>query len=111
MTENVQGYIDHYSAEVQKLYMQLRNLIYDSTPMDIEEKLWAKIPSYYVGGAFVRLIPFKKYINIEASAIVLYREELSDYKITPKGMLQIRTDQNIPTILKRIFIETLKQEF
>lgn len=109
MTESVQEYINHYSLEVQKLYMQLRTLIYDSTPQDIEEKLWAKLPSYYVGGAFVRLIPFKKHINVEASGIALYREELSDYKVTPKGMMQIRTDQNIPPVLIKIFRETFSQ--
>ena len=108
MTENVQEYIDRYSPEVKELFTQLRTLIYDSVSQEIEEKLWAKLPSYYVGEAFVRLIPFKDHINIEASAIALYREELSAYKITPKGMLQIRTSQNIPSdLIKQIFAETL----
>lgn len=60
------------------------------------------------GQAFVRLIPFKDHLNIEAWAVALHREELSDYKITPKGMLQIYLKQDIPTeTLKRIFAETL----
>ena len=108
MTENVQEYIDRYSPEVKGFYAQLRTLIYDNASQDIEEKLWAKLPSYYVGKAFVRLIPFKDHINIEASAIALYREDLNAYKITPKGMLQIRTSQNVPSdLLKRIFDKTL----
>lgn len=47
-------------------------------------------------------------LNIEARAVTLHREELADYKITPKGMLQIYLKQDIPTeTLKRIFAETL----
>lgn len=75
---------------------------------ELEEGLWAKFPSYYAGKSFVRLIPFKDHINIEA-AVISYKEELADYKITPKGMLQIYLKQDIPSeILKRIFAETLK---
>ena len=37
-----------------------------------------------------------------------HKEELTDYKITPKGMLQIFVNQDIPAdILKQIFPETL----
>ena len=31
--------------------------------------MWAKLPTYYVGESFVRLIPFKDHINIEAKAV------------------------------------------
>ena len=108
MNENVKEYLDKYSVETRELYMQLRAVIYDSVSKEIEEKLWAKLPSYYVGDQFVRLIPFKDHINMEASAIALYREELDGYKITPKGMLQIYVNQNVPNaVLRRIFSETL----
>lgn len=108
MNENVKEYLDRYSIELRELYTQLRNIIYESVPQEIEEKLWAKIPSYYVGDSFVRLIPFKDHINIEASAITLYTDKLDGYKITPKGMLQIYTGQIIPlNILKQAFAKTL----
>ena len=52
----------------------------------------------------MRLIPFKDHINIEAKAISEYREVLSDYKITPKGMLQIFLKQDIPKdVSKQVF--------
>ncbi len=108
MNENVKEYLDQYSVEIRELYTQLRDIVYDSVPQEIEEKLWAKLPSYYVGDFFVRLIPFKDHINIEASAIALHMEKLDGYKTTPKGMLQIYIDQMIPfNILKQIFAETL----
>ena len=47
--------------------------------------MWAKLPTYYVGESFVRLIPFKDHINIETTSIINYKEELKSFKITPKG--------------------------
>lgn len=44
----------------------------------------------------MRLIPFKDHINIEAKTLVKYKDELADYKMTPKGMLQIFVNQEIP---------------
>ena len=109
MNEDVKEYIGKYSIEIRELYEKLRTIVYDSVSQEIEEKLWAKLPSYYAGDAFVRLIPFKDHINIEALGIALHIEELDGYKITPKGMLQIYINQNVPSdILKQIFAETLE---
>ena len=108
MNENIKEYIDKYPVEVRELFVQLRDMVYDSVSCDVEEKMWAKIPSYYAADKFVRLIAFKDHINIEATAIEEHKGELSDYKITPKGMLQIYMKQNIPqNILKQVFQETL----
>lgn len=92
------------------MFNNLRQVIVDSVSCEFEELLWAKLPSYCVGKSFVRLIPFKDHINIQAQAIISHKEELADYKITPKGMLQIYLKQDIPCeILKQIFAETLEQ--
>lgn len=47
------------------------------------------MPSFYIDDKFVRLIPFKDHINIEAATIATHTSQLKQYKITPKGMLQI----------------------
>jgi hypothetical protein len=116
MNEAVKEYIEKYSDEIRNLYMNLRDLIYESIPeesvenslVEIEEKLWAKLPSYYVGENFVRLIPFRDHVNIEAAAVLQHTEELKAYKLTPKGMLQISLNQSLPAVLlKCIFNETL----
>ena len=108
MKEQVKEYIEKYPTEIVALFSELRQLIYDSASTEPNETLWAKLPSYYVGESFVRLIPFKDHINIEATAIAEHKENLTGYKITPKGMLQIFLKQGIPTdILKKIFAETL----
>ena len=108
MNEQVKDYIEKHPCEIIELYNNLRQMIWDSVPCEPEETLWAKLPTYSVGEAFVRLIPFKDHINVEAQAVVLHKEELTGYKITPKGMLQIYLKQDIPhEALKRIFAETL----
>ena len=108
MKEQIKEQINSYSVEVVDMFEHLRQLLFDIAPCEPEEKLWAKLPSYYVGKSFVRLIPFKDHINIEAQAALSHKEELTGYKFTPKGMLQIYLRQDIPSeILKRIFAETL----
>lgn len=108
MNEQIKEYLEKYPSEITTMYNTLRNLIFDSAPSEPQETLWAKIPSYYVGDSFVRLIPFKDHINIEAKAILEHKEALSEYKVTPKGMLQVFIKQEIPEdILKKIFAETL----
>lgn len=110
MNEQVKKYIDKYSAEIIDMFNNLRQMIFDSVSCELEEVLWTKLPSYCAGKSFVRLIPFKDHINIEARAVISHKEELAGYKITPKGMLQIHLKQDIPSeILEHIFAETLKQ--
>lgn len=109
MNEQVKDYIDKYPSEIMDMYNDLRKMIFNSVSCEPEETLWAKLPSYYVGESFVRLIPFKDHINIEAQAVMQHKEELAGYKITPKGMMQIYLNQDIPyDVLRQIFAETLE---
>lgn len=108
MNEEIKAYIEQYPKEIADMFMALRQIVRDSVSVETEEKMWAKLPSYYAGEKFVRLIPFKDHINIEAEAMIQYKNELSGYKMTPKGMLQITLKQSIPRdILLRVFSETL----
>lgn len=108
MNEQVREYINKYPSEIIDMYNILRKLIFDSVSAEPQETLWAKIPSYYAGESFIRIIPFKDHINIEAKAVSEYKEELAGYKVTPKGMLQIFVNQQIPNeVLRHIFERTL----
>lgn len=99
-----------YSQEIRDLFSRLNDLIFAAVPT-VQTKLWAGLPSYYVGEKFVRLIPFKDHINIEAAALVNHKAQLSDYKFTPKNMLQINIGQSIPyEILTKVFDEILSGE-
>ena len=111
MNNQIREYLEKYPSETIDMFIDLRKLIFDSVSFEPEETLWAKLPSYYVGESFVRLIPFKDHINVEAQAINQHKEELIDYKITPKGMLQIYLKQGIPDeIMRQIFAETLGRQ-
>ena len=111
MDKELKIYIDKYPSEIIAMYNDLRKIVFSSTSYEPEEKLWAKLPSYYLGESFVRLIPFKDHINIEAQALINYKEDLSDYKITPKGMLQIYLKEKIPyEILEKVFKESLEMK-
>ena len=108
MNEQISAYLEKYPDEVISLFSELRKIIFDSASSRLQETLWARLPSYYAGESFVRLIPFKDHINIEARAVSDHRDALSGYRITPKGMLQIFVGQDIPSaVLKQIFAETL----
>ena len=108
MNEQIKEYLQQYPNEVVNMYKELRKVIFESLSCEPEEIMWAKLPSYYVGESFVRLIPFKDHINIEAQAVLQHKEELDGYKITPKGMVQIYLKQDIPNeVLRLIFAETL----
>lgn len=109
MDEAVSAYLERYPDEIKTLFEKMRSIVYSVSPA-AEEKLWAKLPSYYAGERFVRLIPFKDHINVEAAAIVSHRDELTGYSVTPKGMLQIGLKNDLPAeLLERIFRETLTE--
>ena len=109
MIENIDQYIKVFNETTIQRFLELYNLLLESTEVGVTEVLWARLPSYYLNGRFVRLIPFNDHINIEAKAVLTYKDKLEGYKITPKGMLQIRHEQSIPSeILKIIFRDSLE---
>lgn len=104
MEQNIRDFILKYDTDIQTLFLKLRELVQCSTSEPVEEKLWAKLPSYYVGGRFVRLIPFQNHINVEASGLARFRTDFDTYDFTQKGMLQLKPNERIPE-------ETLKAAF
>lgn len=109
MKDDMYNYLEKFEEETKKRFCELYKLIYESTSKNIDEKLWAKLPSFYVNDNFIRLIPFKDHINIEAKAVVFHKDQLTEYKITPKGMMQIFHNQQIPCeLLKAIFKESFE---
>ena len=88
----------------------MREIIFSVDGVSVLETLWAKLPSYYCGKNFIRLIPFKDHINIEASGLTRYAEAFPDCRFTPKGMMQVKAGQTVdPDTLKKAFTETLTE--
>lgn len=109
MNEDIRNYLEKFDEQTKQRFSVLYGLIYESNSQITHEKLWAKLPSFYVGNNVVRIIPFKDHINVEAKTVLAHKDEIQEYKITPKGMLQIFHNQQVPTeILKVIFKESLE---
>jgi uncharacterized protein YdhG (YjbR/CyaY superfamily) len=107
---SIAEYLARFNEPTKRRFFELYNLLLESTETEIEEKMWARLPSFYREGKFIRLIPFEGHINIEAKAILTYKDKLQNYKITTKGMLQIKHEQEIPKeILRLIFRESLER--
>lgn len=99
--------INKYPVESRDLFSKLNGLIFAVAP-SVQARLWGGLPSFYVGERFVRLIPFKDHITVEAAALKKYKAQFSDCKFTPKNMLQIGVKQQIPyDVLTKAFDETL----
>lgn len=108
MNKEISAYMEKYTEDVQELFGILYEMILNSCNIEIEEKMWANMPSFYCGNNFIRLIPFKKHINVEASAIKDYLDDLDGYTVTPKKMLKVEVGQVVPTnTLELIFHDTL----
>ncbi len=109
MQEDILKKISLLNEVSKNRFEYLRKLIYDSCDKDIEEKLWAGLPSYYVGDKFIRLIPFKNYINIEAIGIKYNLDRLKGYTLTPKLMIKLSNEDKInEDLFKDIFKNTLE---
>lgn len=108
MNEEIEAYPENYPAEIKTLFIHLRGLIYEAASGEITETLWAKLPSFYRGEKFVRLISFRDHINVEASGISAAAADFSGYKLTPKRMLQLSPTRKIPAeALKKAFMLAL----
>ena len=101
MIDSIKIYTATFDEQTRQRFEILYNLVLESACQVVEEKLWAKLPSIYCGKNYVRIIPFKDHINIEANGMMAYQDQLKGYRFTPKGLLQIGHEQEIPA-------ETLK---
>lgn len=109
MIKEIELYLEKYDESTRNRVQYIYELIIKSVESDINERLWAKLPSYYLENKFVRIIPFRTHINIEAEGLSLYRKELNKYKFTEKGMLQIFNDDEVPVNeLEKVFRSTFE---
>ncbi|MBR0575167.1 hypothetical protein KCG48_02320 [Proteiniclasticum sp. BAD-10] len=109
MNEQVKNRLGAYSPEIQEIFLAVRTLVLESSLEPLEELLWANLPTYRKGNRFVRIIPFRDHLNVEAARIRNYADDLTGYTLTPKGMLKIGLKEELPmTWLQRIFQETFE---
>lgn len=105
MTQAFQKQIAGFDDAVQQRFLILCDLVLAVSQGMAQEKLWAKLPSFYMGERFVRIIPFRDHINLEAAAVTAHIADLSEYRVTPKGMLQLYQHQPLPMEMLKIIIK------
>lgn len=107
MTQEIEVYIEKYPEEIVRLFKEIREVVLSIETIPVEERMWAKLPSYYYREKFVRIIPFKDHINIEADGLAKHTSEFEGFKFTPKGMLQIHINQTLNVDeLQKVFYDT-----
>lgn len=109
-SQEITEYFTKYEAEKAERLETIRALIHENIP-EINEKMWTRVPCFYIDKTSIVIRVFGDHINFIADTVVQYKSELIDYKITPKGMLQILDNQELPLdTLKKIIRAMLLQD-
>ncbi len=99
----ITGYIAKYETAKKERLETIRIMIHESIT-EIHEKMWTKVPCFYTNRMKIIIRVFDDHINLVADSVIQYKNELTGYVITPKGMLQIFDNQELPkATLKKIF--------
>lgn len=116
MNKTFQDLYKHLPKDAQELLYEIDKIVHQSVSSNLNEKIWSKMPMYYIGSRSIILALFSDHINIVSNpaiyknedvhpnAVLANKDALTEYKITPKGMLQIYVNDKIPTdLLFKIF--------
>lgn len=108
--DEVTAYFMKFGFEKAARLESIRALIHEIVP-EIQEKLWTGVPYFFTKKASIIIRVFGDHINFNARDVVKYCNELSAYKITPKGMLQIYDNQEIPRdALRKIIYSSMNND-
>lgn len=88
-------YFAKYEPEKVERLEIIRTLIHECIP-EINEKMWTKVPCFYTDNVTFVIRVFGDHINFITDKVIQYKDELVEYKITPKGMLQLFDNQELP---------------
>ena len=114
--QTLSEYIQSLNHDAKKMYETIKSFMM-SLDDDIQERLFAGQVAYYKEATLkhtfhaspVLVLAFQKdHVNIFANANERYQKHLKMYTMTKKFTLQIKYDQKLESILKDVFIESLK---
>ncbi len=93
---NIDEYIDCCPLPVQERLHKIKSIISKAAP-EAKEKLSYGMPAFTLNGMLLYFAAHTKHIGLYpfTTAIVAFREELSDYK-TAKGSIQFPHDKPLP---------------
>jgi uncharacterized protein YdhG (YjbR/CyaY superfamily) len=101
----IDGYIDNFPEEIQKILQLVRTTIKAAAP-DASEKISYAIPTFELNGNLVHFAAFKNHIGFypAPTGMVEFQKEFSAYK-TGKGSIQFPIDQPMPLSLISKMVE------
>lgn len=104
MDKSVQEYINKFPQEVQKILLEINDLIKKTVP-NAEEVMGYGVPAFKLKGKYlVYYAAFKKHVGLYPSPEVIkyFKEELSGYE-TAKGTIKFPLDKKMPyNLIKKI---------
>jgi uncharacterized protein YdhG (YjbR/CyaY superfamily) len=94
--QNIDEYINGFSADVQQILQELRQTIRKAAP-NAEEKISYQMPAFFLHGVLIYFAAYKNHIGFypTASGIAKFKEELSTYK-NSKGAVQFPINKPLP---------------
>ena len=94
--DQIENYINRFSAEAQKPLRKLRSIIKLSAPQ-ADETINYQMPTFKLHGNLVHFAGYKNHIGFypTPSAIVQFKKELSAY-VTSKGAVQFPLSEPLP---------------
>ncbi|GAA4510385.1 iron chaperone [Sphingobacterium thermophilum] len=111
--------IDEYIANQDKMFQkrlhELKQIILEVSPLQIQEKISYRIPTFWRNGNIIHFAQHAKHIGLYPGpeAIKVYKEKLVNYK-TSKGTIQIPNhhplDKSLIQELVRFNIERLENK-
>ena len=110
--KDVDEYIAKAAKGAQPILLKLREFIKETLPK-CEEKIWYKVPFYFINDEIVGFAVLKKHVTVGIGPAVMTETEREKLEIagyhTGKGTFQIQFDQKIPTEeLKRLLKAKVK---
>lgn len=106
MTKHIESYINPFPSLIQERYHQLVELLVSIEPT-LLPYIWAGVPTFQKDNHYVRFILFKDHININTSLGISVNELKPNYKITPKGMVQVFTHEPLDLTWMALLFRTV----
>lgn len=92
--QNIDEYIALQDAALQPRLRELRHIIREAVPLETQETIAYKMPTFRYNGNLIHFAQFKNHVGIYPGpdAILKYEKELLTYK-TSKGAIQLPNNQ------------------
>ncbi|WP_339922509.1 DUF1801 domain-containing protein [uncultured Cyclobacterium sp.] len=95
--QNIDDYIMEFPQDLVKKLQDLRAIIKDNCPLEVEECLNYKMPTFKLYGNLVHFAAYKNHIGFypTPSAIEVFKIQLTNYSYS-KGAIQFPLDKPLP---------------